>query len=272
MRCKFILFLFVFSFAFAKSPKLLLLEQYEDQNITGYLMSEKLDGIRAYWDGKNLLSRSGKIIHAPKWFKKNFPSFEVDGELWSKRGDFEFIQSVVMDKKPSKGWKKITYNIFEVPNQKGKLIKRLEVLKKYLKSHQIHHMKIIKQTVCEDKKHLEKFFEEVKSKGGEGVVLRDPKAPYIAKRTTKALKYKDFEDDECEVVSYHKGKGKYEGLLGSFTCSLKNGVEFKVGSGLIDKERRNPPAIGKIITFKHQGYTKYGKPRFPVFLRVRERE
>ncbi len=270
MRFSFFLFFMFFSFLHAKSPELLLLKTYKNQNVSGMLMSEKLDGIRAYWDGKNLLSRSGKTIHAPTWFIKNLPPFEIDGELWSKRGEYEFIQSIVMDKTPSKEWDKITYNIFEVPNQKGALLKRLEVLQKYLNSHNLAHVKIIKQIKCKDKAHLQKFFKEVKSKGGEGVVLRDAKAPYIAKRTNKALKYKDYEDDECEVVSYHKGKGKYEGLLGSFTCRLKNGVEFKVGTGLIDKQRRNPPAIGQIITFKHQGLTKYGKPRFPVFLRVRE--
>ncbi len=233
-------------------------------------MSEKLDGIRAYWDGKNLLTRGGKKIHTPKWFTKPLPLFEIDGELWTKRGQFEYIQSIVMDKKPSKKWSEITYNIFEVPHQKGSLMERLEILRDYLKSHKIPHVKIIKQIICKDKLHLKKFFKDIKRKGGEGVVLRDLKAPYIAKRTSKALKYKDFLDDECEVISYNKGKGKYEGVLGSFTCKLKNGIIFKIGSGLIDKERRNPPAIGQMITFKYQGLTKYGKPRFPVFLHVRD--
>ena len=52
-------------------------------------MSEKLDGIRAYWDGTHLISRGGKIIHAPEWFTKNYPLFEIDGELWTKREDFD---------------------------------------------------------------------------------------------------------------------------------------------------------------------------------------
>ena len=52
-------------------------------------MSEKLYGIRAYWDGTHLISRGGKIIHVPKWFTKNYPLFEIDGELWTKREDFD---------------------------------------------------------------------------------------------------------------------------------------------------------------------------------------
>ncbi len=267
----FVIFFSLLSLVFAKSPELLLLKTYKDQNVSGWLMSEKFDGIRAYWDGENLLTRSGKIINAPKWFTKDFPSFKIDGELWSGRGEFEFIQSVVMDKKPSSEWKKITYNIFEVPNQKGGLLERLEVLEKYLKTKKISHLKIIKQIKVKNKAHMKKYFKKIKKMGGEGIVLRDPKALYIAKRTNKALKYKGFKDDECEVISYNNGKGKYEGLLGSFTCKLKNGITFKIGSGLIDKDRKNPPKIGQTVTFKYQGLTKYGKPRFPVYLRVREK-
>ena len=50
----------------AQKPNLLLLQTYKDQNITGWVMSEKLDGVRAYWNGKNLISRGGKTIQAPK--------------------------------------------------------------------------------------------------------------------------------------------------------------------------------------------------------------
>jgi len=63
----------------ADKPNLLLLKVYKDQNITGWVMSEKLDGIRAYWNGKNLISRGGKIIYAPKWFTKDYTHFQIDG-------------------------------------------------------------------------------------------------------------------------------------------------------------------------------------------------
>jgi len=63
--------------------------------------------------------------------------------------------------------------------------------------------------------------------------------------------------------------GKYTGLLGALLCQLENGVEFKIGTGFSDVLRKNPPVIGSEVTFKYQGMTKYGKPRFPVFLRVR---
>ena len=228
-------------------------------------MSEKLDGIRAYWDGKHLISRGGKRIHAPKWFTKSYPPFEIDGELWTKRGDFENISSIVRDKTPSKEWEEVKHYIFEVPNAQGGLFERLKKLKPY----EGQTIKIIKQIPIKDKTHLKLFLEEIEQKGGEGLVVRDPNTPYINKRTSKALKVKTFQDAECKVIGYTQGKGKYVGLLGAIRCRLENGIKFKIGTGFSDELRKNPPMIGSEVTFKYQGMTKYGKPRFPVYLRVR---
>ena len=104
---------------------------------------------------------------------------------------------------------------------------------------------------------------------GEGLVVRDPNVPYIAKRTSKALKVKSFKDAECKVMGYNKGKGKYNNLLGSIICKMDNNITFKIGSGFSDKDRKTPPPIGSIITFKYKSFTKYHKPRFPIFMRVR---
>jgi len=231
-------------------------------------MSEKLDGIRAYWDGKRLISRGGKVIQAPVWFTQGYPPFPIDGELWSKRGDFENILSIVQDQTPSLRWKNITHYIFDVPHAKGDLLARLTTLKPYEGS----HIKIIPQIKIQDKHHLKQFLTAIEKNGGEGVVIRDPNAPYIAKRTNKALKVKTFLDKECRIVNYNQGQGKYSGMLGSVTCQMENNITFKIGSGFSLEERRDPPSLGSIITFKYQSMTKYGKPRFPVFLRVRKKE
>ena len=260
------LFLLIPFILFAQKPKILLLKVYKDQNISGWVMSEKLDGIRAYWDGKHLISRGGKIIHAPKWFIKDYPPFPIDGELWSKRGDFENISSIVRDKTPSEKWREIKHYIFEVPNAKGGLFERLEKVKPYAGK----QIKIIKQIPIKSKKHMQNFLHQIEAKGGEGLVVRDPNAPYINRRTSKALKVKSFKDRECKVVKILKGKGKYARMLGSIECKLPNGTLFKIGSGFSDKERENPPKVGDSVTFKYKEMTKYGKPRFPVFLRVRK--
>ena len=97
----------------ASKPELFLLNKYTpDINVPGWSMSEKLDGVRAYWNGKNLISRNGKVFTAPKYFTKDFPLIELDGELWSKRGDFSNISSIINRKKIDDRWKTLTYNVF----------------------------------------------------------------------------------------------------------------------------------------------------------------
>jgi len=250
----------------AEKLDLLLLKTYKDQNISGWVMSEKLDGVRAYWDGKHLLSRGGNIINAPAYFTKEYPPFAIDGELWSHRGDFEHIVSIVRDTIPSDDWKELKHYIFEVPEAEGNLTQRLQKVKPY----EGKYIVVLPQLPLQNKQHLQTFLHHIESLGGEGVVVRDPTAPYIAKRSSKALKVKSFLDAECEVVEHIEGRGKYKDLLGSLRCKLPNGTLFKIGSGFSDIERKNPPKIGTIVTFKYKEFTKYGKPRFPVFMRVRE--
>jgi len=253
----------------AEKPNMLLLKSYQsDVNVTGWLISEKLDGVRAYWNGKELLSRSGRHFAVPTWFTKGFPSFEIDGELWTKRDDFEHIISIVNRKKPHEGWREITYNIFEVPHQKGGLLMRLERLKNWLNKNPHSFIKIIPQEKCLGTYHLEQKLKEVELKKAEGLVVRNPDVPYIDKRTSSALKVKSFSDDECIVKDYTKGHGKYDGLVGALVCEW-HGKRLKIGSGLSLIERKNPPKIGTEITFKYNGLTKYGNPKYPVFLRIR---
>ena len=101
--------------------------------------------------------------------------------------------------------------------------------------------------------------------------MRDPNAGYINKRTSKALKVKSFLDAECEVTKILPGKGKYKDMMGSVECKLPDETLFKIGSGFSDNERSNPPKVGTIVTFKYKEMTKYRKPRFPVFMRVKNK-
>ncbi|MDA3907898.1 MAG: DNA ligase [Sulfurimonas sp.] len=247
-----------------EKPELFLLNKYsEDLNVSSWYMSEKLDGVRAYWDGEKLMSRNGNIFAAPSFFIKDFPKHKLDGELWSKRADFSNVSSIVNRKKPHDGWKSLTYNIFEVPDASGGLLERLKNVKtsKYIK--------IRKQIKVKDKQHLDKFLESIENKGGEGVVVRDGDLHYYTGRDNNSLKVKSYIDAECEVVGYNKGNGKYENVVGSLSCRMKNNQVIKIGSGLSDKQRKYPAKIGAIITFKYYGLTSKGNPRFPVFLHER---
>lgn len=237
----------------------------KDIDTTGWFMSEKLDGIRGYWDGERLLSKAGNDLNAPKFFTKNFPPFELDGELWTKRGDFENILSIV---KSGKNWEKLTYNIFEVPNANGNFSTRLNKIENYLKINQTEYIRVIEQIECKNLRHLERVFNNLISKGAEGVMVKNPNAEYQNGRSDNLLKLKPYFDAEAKVIGYREGNGKFKGQLGSILVEFQN-KKLYIGSGFSQKERENPPKIGEIITFKYSGFTKNQIPRFPVFLRVR---
>ncbi len=257
----------------AAKPDVFLLNTYdESKNVVGWVMSEKLDGVRGVWDGRQLVTRGGNKIHAPQWFVRGLPPFALDGELWSKRGDFENIVSIVRTHKPDARWRRIGYYIFEVPNQAGGLLERLAVLDAYLAERPSAHLHVIKQTPITRANQLRGFLREVTDGGGEGVVVRNPNTAYQTGRLTSALKVKNFFDDECEVRAHLPGKGKYRGQLGAVRCAWRDGRTVNIGSGFSDAERANPPPIGARITFKYYGLSRKGNPRFPVYLRIRPRD
>ena len=74
-------------------PPLLLAESWDNAaDLSDWWMSEKLDGVRAYWDGKQFLSRHGNIYYAPDWFIEGLPTVPLDGELWIDRKTFQRSQ------------------------------------------------------------------------------------------------------------------------------------------------------------------------------------
>lgn len=263
---RFLLF-FIIPTLSAQPVNLMLLEQYKDQDVTGWVMSEKLDGVRGFWDGKQLISRQGYPFLPPDYFIQGFPPFAIDGELFSERGKFEEISATVRSASP-KGWYKLKLHVFDVPNAEGNLFERLKVLQDYLAKNPTPYIEIIEQIPVKDKAHLNQFFEQIQQLGGEGVVVRNPNSPYIQGRSAQILKLKTVLDEECTVVAHHKGKGKYADKLGAVTCENHRG-RFRIGSGFSDKERENPPAIGSLITYKYRGLTENGKPRFATYWRVR---
>lgn len=257
----------------AQEPDVLLLKTYDEtQDVTGWLMSEKLDGMRAIWDGHTLKSRQGNRISAPDWFLAGLPPFELDGELWTKRNDFENIISIVRQQTPDDRWQSITYNIFEVPNQSGGLLARLSVLENYLTEHPSAFVKIIPQTTVSSSNQLKSELAIISQLGAEGLVVRKPDTEYHSGRSDDDLKVKRYQDAECTVIAHKEGKGKNTGKTGALKCQLESGRTFYIGSGLSDQQRESPPPIGTIITFKYFGFTKNDLPRFPVFMRVRAAE
>src|SRR5580765_5358133 len=111
----------------SQGPPLLLAHVWEnDIDLAGWWMSEKLDGVRAYWDGKRFLSRLGNEFHAPDWFAEGLPRSPLDGELWIERKSFQQTVSIVRRQDKSDHWRQIRYLVFDAPAQADPFEERLK--------------------------------------------------------------------------------------------------------------------------------------------------
>ncbi len=245
----------------------MLAKNYQSQDVSGWLMSEKLDGVRGVWNGREMRSKNGNIYPAPIAFIKDFPDFALDGELYSKRGEFAKISGIV---RAGDDWSALKYYVFDVPDEKGGLLQRLSKIKNWLKTNPNSNILVIKQTKIKDIAEAKHYLAEIEKLGGEGVILREPNAPYMSKRTDTYLKLKSYQDDECIVIEHLQGRGKYQNKLGSIKCQLDDGKTIRIGSGFTDSERENPPPIDTVITYRYNGLTKNGVPRFVRFWRIRD--
>lgn len=254
------------------APAILLANVYQQQvDVSRYLVSEKLDGVRAVWDGQVLRFRSGKNIHAPDWFLAGLSKQPLDGELWLGRGHFDRLSGIVRRDVPDdKEWQEVRYMIFELPGETGGFRERTGKIRRLVLQANVPWLREIEQFSVVDRSSLKKRLNEVVQAGGEGLMLHLADAPYETGRSDVLLKVKPWQDTEAVVVGYQPGKGKYAGAMGALRLEMPDGRQFLLGTGFSDLQRRNPPAIGATVTYRYRDLTSTGLPRFASFVRVRE--
>ncbi|MFK2918273.1 DNA ligase [Dyella koreensis] len=239
--------------------------------LDAYWVSEKYDGVRGYWDGEQLLARSGAVIHAPAWFTAHWPRTPMDGELWAGRGKFD-VASATIRQEPADdaAWRRMRFMVFDLPGHPGIFDERIPALHGLVTQLNVPWVQAVRQYKVADEAALEAELARVVKEGGEGLVLHRGASLYRAVRSDDLLKYKPYEDAEARVVAHLPGKGKYAGMMGSLLVEMPDGAQFRLGTGFTDEQRRHPPAVGSQVTYRFRGMTPAGKPRFASFLRVRE--
>lgn len=245
------------------------------ENIESYAISEKFDGVRGIWDGKEMFSKNGKKLAIPPCFAEKLAILElkdgefVEGELWADYGKFAEVSSLARRKNPTCAeFESVKYLIFNAQlNESSDFLANLSKIQSILESHKMPQIRTITQHKFSSSKELQDFFDAVVAKGGEGVILRD---------SHTAFKLKAQHDAECKIIDYTRGKGRLSGKVGAIVCEsladknagIKNGIIFRIGSGLSDEMRTNPPKIGTIITYKFSGVSKNSVPLHTRFWRV----
>ncbi|KAI0029276.1 DNA ligase/mRNA capping enzyme [Vararia minispora EC-137] len=235
----------------------------------GWWVSEKLDGVRTFYDGRSMYSRVGNPFIPPKWFLEKLPKdVTLDGELFAGRGKFQDAVSIVKTRN-SPHWKDITFQVFDIPSSGTKpfedRIKELQALFGPDGKWACEEVVVVEHEQVRDRQHVLDKLKDIEKLGGEGLMLRKPMSQYEGRRSNTMLKVKTFFDAEAVVVGYEPGKGRHKGVTGSLKCRMESGKTFNVGTGLSDKQRQNPPKIGEIIVYRFQEFTRDGVPRFPSY-------
>lgn len=251
-------------------PLLLAHEADERIDPAGWLVSEKLDGVRALWDGQQLRFRSGRIVPAPAWFLAHLPRHPLDGELWLGRGRFDELSGLVRRGAPEESaWRDVRYMLFELPGAPGPFDQRARQLAQWASAAAVPWLQAVDQQVVSDRGTLRRLLDAVIGQGGEGLMLHRADALYVTGRSPALLKLKRQQDAEAQVLAHLPGRGRHAGRLGALRVRSDDGRVFDLGSGFSDADREQPPPLGSRVTYLYRGRTPSGVPRFASFLRRR---
>ena len=259
-----------------KPPLMLANVYHPGVQLADYWVSEKYDGVRGYWDGQKLLTRGGQAINAPAWFTANWPATPMDGELWAGRGQFQKTVSTVRQQTPGdSAWRGIKFMVFDLPAEPGPFTERLSTLNSVVSKLAVPWVQAAPQSKVASHAALQIQLRQITKSGAEGLMLHRGSSLYKGVRNDDLLKVKMHDDAEATVIGHVPGKGKYAGQLGALLVEMpsldgQSAKRFKLGTGLSDAQRLNPPAIGKQVTYRFRGLTGSGIPRFASFMRLRE--
>ncbi len=150
-------------------------------------MSEKLDGVRGYWNGQRMISRHGTTIKCPEWFFEQLPKeISLDGELWLGYGSLEILNGILNSGSIDQ-WKNISFMVFDLPTSN----KPYEIRMCDLSSlHLPNHIQLINIERCKGNHHLQQSFVNIIDNGGEGLMMNKPGSIYICSRVENLLKVK----------------------------------------------------------------------------------
>jgi len=255
------------------------------------LAQPKLDGHRCTSQNDagvvTMWSRTRKPIlsipHVVKTLENCYLADRFDGELYNHdyRNNFEDLTSFIRQEEPKEGYEVVQYHVYDLALPNLTNYDRYLLLENLKPLFQFSPIHIVETIIVNDEDELYAYLDDCLARGYEGCMVRNFEGKYQYKRSYDLQKLKKFDDDEFRIVDIKVGnKGSMAGKA-VFICEkyrdgqpLPNGETFdcKLRGNMdeLTKYAEDPSlVIGKILTVKFQGYTKYGKPRFPVGERFR---
>ena len=292
-----------------KNIQFALAKVYEGQPITKTLYAEpKLDGLRGaiIIERGNIcgaLTRTGlpipnaRLIVAELVASGRFDNFVLDGEFMGK--DWNESQSIVKTQDAHPDIDNLKFHAFDLVTLKDWNAKkstipqetRKNMLKYFLTTVRVPHVVYVEHKLVSSADDIQKEFKRQLKAGYEGIMLKDPDAPYAFKKSKFWLKYKPFFEADLVVTGAVEGRGKHVGRLGALEVqgiARFNGkdvrVESEVGTGFDDATREQlwkehlkfdyktaeSGLYGRVVEVEFQEVTEDGALRFPSFRRMRD--
>jgi DNA ligase-1 len=240
---------------------------------SAYLVSEKLDGVRALWDGQVLRFKSGRVIAAPNWFTAALPTTPLDGELWMGRHSFDRLSGIVRHTTPHDAdWRDVRFMIFDIPGGDAPFVQRATRITSALAAKPVAWLQAVEQFRVLDRAGLQAQLQKTVALGGEGLVLHQADAVWHAGRSDALRKLKSVPDEDATVIAQIPGKGRHKGRMGALLLELPNGQRFALGTGFTDAQRESPPPVGSTVTYHYHDRTPAGLPKFASYWRSRDSE
>ena len=226
------------------------------------MVSPKLDGIRAIVSGGVVLSRSGKPIPSADVQSAFAHLNGYDGELISGDPGALDVFARSTNAAMSRGGTGCMFYAFDHQSEGG-------FCERSARLHAGDRVQLVRQVVVQTAAELERFEADCVAAGFEGVMIREPAAPYVEGRSRGLQKLKRFEDSEA-ICTGMVGQESGAPLAGALICRTATGHELRISAGMSEADRlewyRSPP-IGALIRYRHA----VGQPlRFPVFAGLRD--
>lgn len=248
----------------------------------------KLDGLRCIvYFRENVIyfqSRTGMyfetldhLVPQLQCFFKNHNDAILDGELYTTDYPFEELAGLIKKKKLSAEDKDklkfISYHIYDVVETDKPFALRSEFIRDNITSGE--NLVQVETVLCEDTDKFKEWFSKWVGDGYEGIMLRNTNSLYQANyRSHDLQKYKEFKEDEFEIVGCKEGEGRDKGTV-LWTCKTPEGRTFSVRPrGTVASRKElfldSEKYIGKRLTVIYQELSEMNVPRFPVGKDIRE--
>lgn len=168
---------------------MMLAERWQGQDVAGWWLAEKFDGVRAYWDGAVIRTRSWRAIDAPAWFLEKLPrGVALDGELWGGRGTFQIASELSrFARGTDRAWKGMLFRAFDWPTCEA-IPYEARAAKVERWSNEIVQPAELRR--CAGAEDARNTMMQIVRDGGEGVVVKRPKHFYEFGRSWDWLKVK----------------------------------------------------------------------------------